>query len=153
MRDSYVFGLMLRTRSSIIQKVENLPEEKRNVIPEGFSNSIHWQLGHLLTITNIIVFQFAGKESVIPENYKTFFASGTKPADWTGEPPAWDVLIQELTQQCKLIEDTFAGKLHEPLAVKENFAKAETVGEILIMNISHESSHSGMINAMLKILG
>lgn len=152
MRDSYVFGLMLRTRNSIIQKVEKLPEEKRNVIPEGFSNSIHWQLGHLLTITNTIVFQFAGKESVIPENYKTFFASGTKPADWTGEPPAWDSLIQELTQQCKLIEDTFDGKLHEPLAVKENFAKAETVGEILIMNISHESTHFGMINAMTKVL-
>ncbi|MED5016068.1 DinB family protein [Paenibacillus chibensis] len=152
MRDSYVFWLMLRTRNNIIQKVSQLPAEKRNVIPEGFNNSLHWQLGHLLTVTNMIAFQFAGKESVIPESYKTFFGSGTKPSDWTQEPPAWDALIEELTSQCKVIEDTFAGKLEDPLAVKENFAKAETVGEALLINISHESSHAGMINAMLKVL-
>ncbi|MEC0372411.1 DinB family protein [Paenibacillus chibensis] len=152
MRDSYVFWLMLRTRNNIIQKVSQLPAEKRNLIPEGFNNSLHWQLGHLLTVTNMIAFQFAGKESVIPESYKAFFGSGTKPSDWTQEPPAWDALIEELTSQCKVIEDTFAGKLEEPLAVKENFAKAETVGEALLINISHESSHAGMINAMLKVL-
>lgn len=152
MRDSYVFWLMLRTRNNIIQKVSQLPAEKRNLIPEGFNNSLHWQLGHLLTVTNMIAFQFAGKDSVIPESYKAFFGSGTKPSDWTQEPPAWDALIEELTSQCKVIEDTFAGKLEEPLAVKENFAKAETVGEALLINISHESSHAGMINAMLKVL-
>ncbi|MWV46808.1 DinB family protein [Paenibacillus sp. HJL G12] len=153
MRDGYIFGLMLRTRSNIIQKVEKLPEEKRNVIPEGFNNSIHWQIGHLLTVTNLIAFQFAGKESVIPESYKTFFGNGTKPSDWTEEPPAWDALIEELTQQCKLIEDTFSGKLQEPLTMKENFAKAETVDEALFVNINHENSHLGMISAMLKVLG
>ncbi|MCJ8013863.1 DinB family protein [Paenibacillus sp. KQZ6P-2] len=152
MRDSYLFGLMLRSRNGIIQKVQTLPEEIRNVVPEGFNNSIHWQLGHLLTVTNHIVFQFAGKESVIPDHYKAFFGPSTKPADWTEEAPAWDTLIEELTRQCKLIEDTFGGKLQEPLTVKENFAKAETVGEILVMNISHESSHSGIINAMIKVL-
>ncbi|MGN7359949.1 DinB family protein [Paenibacillus sp. SAF-054] len=152
MRDSYVFWVMLRTRNTIIQKVQNLPEDKRNVIPQGFNNSIHWQLGHLLTVTNLIVFHFAGKESVIPDSYKAFFGPGTKPSDWTAEPPAWDALIEELTSQCKVIEDTFSGKLQEPLAVLDNFAKAETAFEALLMNISHESSHSGMINAMLKVL-
>jgi len=152
MRDAYFFALMQKTRSTIISKVEHLPADKRTLVPQGFNNNIHWQLGHLLTVTSAILFLFSGKEPVVPAEYQTFFGNGTKPADWNGEPPAWDTLIQELTAQCKLVADTFEGKLGEPLTVKDNFAKAETVGEAFIVNLGHENYHLGMINAMLRVL-
>ncbi|GIO34672.1 MULTISPECIES: DinB family protein [Paenibacillus] len=153
MRDAYLFGLMLKNRNTVISKVENLPADKRIVVPQGFNNNIHWQLGHLLTVTSAILFRFSGRDSVVPDDYQAFFGNGTKPADWNGEPPAWDTLIQGLTEQCKLIEDTFTGKLGEPLAIKDNFAKAETVGEAFAVNLGHENYHLGMINAMLRVLG
>ncbi|GAB6991473.1 DinB family protein [Paenibacillus pini] len=152
MRDSYIIGLLGRTRNNIVQKLQDLPESKRNIVPEGFNNSIHWQIGHILTVTNFLVFHFAGKPSVIPDNYPTFFGPGTKPADWTEEPPAWDTLIAELSQQVELIQEHFEGHLSDPVVVKENFAKAETVDELLVMNLGHENSHAGMINSLIKVL-
>jgi hypothetical protein len=73
MRDNYAFDLWENIRHQILNEVANLPNHKRDIVPRGFSNSIHWQIGHVLTAMDDLVFQFAGKESrMIPESYSVF---------------------------------------------------------------------------------
>jgi hypothetical protein len=55
-----------------------------------------------------------------------------------------------LKEQPQTIQEVFSGRLDTP--VKENFAKAVNVGELLINNLNHDSNHAGSINAMLKVL-
>ena len=47
------------------------------------------------------------------------FPSGSKPDDWTEQPPTMDQIIMLLEEQPILIEQACAGHLHEPL--KEPF--------------------------------
>ena len=138
MRNAYLFGQIERVRTGIINKVSALPESKRDIVPDGFNNNIHWHLGH--------------SRVMIPAEYRPYFASGTKPADWQGEAPAWDTLISQLTEQIRVFQEQLGDDLNQPVAKADNFAKAETIDELLVMNISHEASHAGMINAMLKKL-
>lgn len=152
MSDLFIFGLFERTRKSILGYTAELTPEQRSIVPVGFNNNIHWQLGHVIFIADVIVLGFAGHASQVPAEYKTFFGPGTKPADWTTEAPAWEELLDVFTKQTQALRETFAGQTNEPVANKDNFAKAETVENLLELNTMHESSHSGMINAMSRLV-
>lgn len=152
MSDLFLFNTLSRTRRNILKQLEALPAEKRSVVPPGFNNNIHWQLGHIVTLAERILYGFSGKEGQLSANYPLFFASGTRPSEWIGEPPAWDEIMQVFqTQQSTFIE-AFAENLDEPVKNRDNFAKAETIRHLLELNVSHESSHAGMITAMIRVL-
>ncbi|UQZ82604.1 DinB superfamily protein [Paenibacillus konkukensis] len=150
MRESYLFGLINRGRGKLLELLEACPEAQREEVPQGFNNHLLWQAGHLVTVTDGIVLGFSGEPSAVPATYRGLFGNGTKPADWTGEPPAWDTLIAQLREQSGQLEAALSGKMDAP--VKENFFKAETVGELLQAVMLHDNQHLGMINAMLKVL-
>lgn len=152
MRDDFIFGLSEDIRQGILNDIANVPESKRTIVPHGFNNNLHWQLGHILTITDAIMFRFLSGESRIHESYPAFFASGTKPAEWPESPPHWEVIVTQLHEQMKQIRQTFQGKLDEPAADSDNFLEAEDVGELMQFFLVHESIHAGMITAMLKVL-
>lgn len=150
MRDSFVFDLADKHRGRLLQLVEGCPADKRNVVPAGFNNSVHWQIGHILTVTERIIFSFSELPAALPASYMGFFSNGTRPADWQEEPPAWDVIVTQLKEQAERIRETLADKLALP--VKENFFKAKTIDELILSSIVHEVNHEGMISSMLKVL-
>ncbi|PGS51280.1 DinB family protein [Bacillus sp. AFS041924] len=150
MSDSFVFQLLNKKYKKLFDLIKKCPENKREVVPEGFKNSIHWQIGHILYSTENHVIRLSDQNKVLPENYQTFFGYGTKPLDWKEVVPKWDKLIEQLKEQLVYIHDTCSDKLDTP--VKENFIKANTIGELLIYNISHVSEHIGVIISMIKVL-
>ncbi|SFL74074.1 DinB superfamily protein [Paenibacillus sp. 1_12] len=150
MREAFMFDTMDKYRDRLLQLVDKCPVEQRTVVPTGFNNSILWQIGHILTITEGLVFGFAGEATQIPAEYRAFFGPGTKPADWTEDPPTWEAIVEQLKQQPHRIREVFAGRLQTP--IKENFAKADNVEEILMNNLLHDNNHAGTISAMLKVL-
>lgn len=127
-----------------------MSSEKRNIVPEGFKNSLHWQIGHVLTVTEFHVYGLSDQNETLSANYQTFFANGTKPTDWQEKPPAWDLLIAQLNEQHNRIRESLKDKLEMP--VKENFLKAETIGELIVSTVLHIVNHVGIVTAMLKVL-
>lgn len=55
------------TRKMLKNTIKGLNPELFDVIPEGFNNNIHWQIGHILKTTEF--FLFSGEEQ-LPENYQ-----------------------------------------------------------------------------------
>ncbi|WP_017812221.1 DinB family protein [Paenibacillus shenyangensis] len=152
MSNSFIFTWTTRNRQNIQKYFENLPEQHRTTVPQGFNNNLHWQIGHIVTVTDGIVYGFAGKEPKLPKAYSEFFGPGTKPAEWNGEPPAWDEIIKVLNEQPEQLREVFADQLDTPVGKADNFAGAKVINDLLELNLSHESSHSGMINAMSRLL-
>lgn len=150
--DAYVLGLFADVRKQILDVLRELPADKWSVIPPGFRNNLHWQAGHLLTITDELIFQFSGAGSRIPVEYKAWFATGTDPSGWRTEPPGTDVLLRRLEEQMEAICKAFDGKLAHPVADPDNFLQASTAGELFHVLIAHESTHLGMIQAMARVL-
>lgn len=150
MSDSFVFHLLNKKYKKLFDLIKKCPENKRDVVPEGFKNSIHWQIGHILYSTENLVLRLSEQNKVLPESYQIFFAYGTKPLDWKEDPPSWNLLIEQLKEQLDYIHETLNDKLDTP--VKENFLKANTIGELLVYNVSHVSEHLGVIFSMIKVL-
>jgi uncharacterized damage-inducible protein DinB len=150
MKEQFLFDTIQRMRDRVLLLAEKCPVEKRTLVPAGFNNNVQWHLGHIATVTDRIVYGLSGEQQQLPDTYLMFYGNGTKPGDWTDETPPWAAVIERLTQQPKQITSFFAGKINNP--VKENFAKAEIVGELMIFNLYHEGTHTGSLNAMLKVL-
>ena len=124
MRKDFIFGKYDKQLGDFINLVQACPVEKRKVVPPNFLNSVYWQLGHLLVVTEFHVYELSGQAKSIPAEYFELFEYGTKPGDWNGEPPAWDSLIEQLHEQRKRIHDTLGDKLDSP--VPESFLEART---------------------------
>ncbi|MFE1630100.1 DinB family protein [Brevibacillus reuszeri] len=152
MRTDFIFDILKSRHNQLIELVAQCPEDKRNDVPEGFKNSIHWHIGHVLAVTEFHVFDLSefSLNKRLPASYQYFFAYGTKPSDWHSEPPAWDVLIDQLRKQPDEIRELLEGKLDVP--VKENFLKAETYSELIVSTVLHATDHIGFVSAMLKAL-
>ena len=150
MREDFLFHLMATSRGALLKQVGKCPPDKRNVIPVGFNNSLHWQLGHIVTVTDGLVFGKSGEGRMLPAEYKTFFEYGTRPSSWIGEPPSWDEICTRTNDQVMQLRSVFAGRL-DAKAMANPF-KGETVGDLLLFNLYHESVHIGLISAMLKLI-
>ncbi|MCQ4085413.1 DinB family protein [Saccharibacillus sp. JS10] len=150
MTEAFVFKMTDRAGAQALKYLEGVSEEARTQMPAGYSNNLHWQLGHILTVADRVVNGLSGRQPVYPDTYTTFFGPGTKPADWQGEPPAWDELVANLQSLPQRFREEYEGKFDEGLANKENFAKAETLGDLLWLNAGHMQHHGGFINALAR---
>ncbi|MCM2677641.1 DinB family protein [Shouchella plakortidis] len=119
-------------------------------IPKGFNNHLYWQVGHLLTLTDELIFEYSGGDSRIPHHYKDFFATGTSPLNWLEQPPEIELILNELKSQLIEICDHYDGKLTQPVA--DNLLQANVIGDLVHVLIAHESTHLGMITAMVKVI-
>lgn len=137
-------------RRFFIKNVEALDESILHVQPEGFNNSIHWHVGHVLTVAEQFVFGFPKKSNNLPANYLELFGNGTKPADWNEDVPSVKDLTAQLKDQIKRIKEipanSFDHKLPEP------FLGQETVGELTSFAVFHEALHLGKIQEMKRVI-
>ncbi|GAA3314767.1 hypothetical protein GCM10020331_008140 [Ectobacillus funiculus] len=92
-----------------MNEIEGLSEEQADQRPEGFLNTIRWNLGHIYTVQNALVSKIWWEKNIdIPSRYLELFAPGTKPADWQGEVPTLDELKQLLEEQPAKTEGSFS---------------------------------------------
>jgi hypothetical protein len=136
-----------RTRGKLSETLEDVSTEVFEIVPDGFNNNIHWQLGHLLITGELFLF---GGQKNLPENYRDFFKPGTKPSDWTSEVPSVNTLLGQLNEQLDRINDipaeVFERKLPKP------FLGNETAGELAAMGAYHEAMHLGQIQSLKRLI-
>ncbi|MCM3629111.1 DinB family protein [Paenibacillus glycanilyticus] len=150
MRIDFFFNMNGNYRNQLIKLAEACEVSQRHIVPKGFNNSIHWQIGHVLTITERLVFGISGQTNTLSHDYSEYFGTGTSPKEWKGNPPAWDLVIEHLKDQSIRIDETFRDKLEEPLS--ENRMRVETVEELIYVCMLHEVNHIGIVSAMNKAL-
>ncbi|GAA0606957.1 DinB family protein [Virgibacillus siamensis] len=138
------------TRNMLLKKISGLDPQSIDVQPIGFNNTIHWHIGHILTVTEQFLFGFPDNSDNIPEEYKNLFGPGSKPADWPDNVPSVEKLEQQLKEQLERLNSIPAKKFDEKLP--QPFLGNETVGELAVMAAFHEANHLGRIHSMEKVI-
>lgn len=144
-----LFKQLELTRNNFIKRIESINPDIVDIQPQGFNNNIHWMVGHVLMATEKFLFGFSN-QSKLPSDYQDFFGKGTKPADWSGDVPTINELIQHLQDQLKRIKDIPEDHFKQRLG--ESFLGLNTFGELANMAIFHEANHLGQMQAMARII-
>ncbi|GAB4074668.1 DinB family protein [Barrientosiimonas marina] len=145
-----IYSQFETTHNGFMGEIKDLDEATLDTQPEGFNNTIHWHIGHVLTISESLLFSFPDNTDHLPKHYHDLFSNGTKPADWPEDVPSVDELKEQLADQLERIKQIPEEKLSEKLP--QAVLGAQTYGELITVAAFHEGNHAGRVNAMKKVL-
>lgn len=137
-------------RDWCIEVAESCPRELSEVQSDMFNNTIQWQVGHILTVTERMLFQATDFSSSLPRSFSEWFEAGTRPSEWTERPPGVAELVVRLKeQQARILDlapDRFDQRLNKP------FYGFTRYGECAAFATIHETLHIGKMEEMLRAL-
>lgn len=141
-------------RQLVLQQVKAIPEELFDIQAAGFNNTIRWNLGHMIYWMDKYSPLIYSSPPAIPDSYEALFNTGTKPMDWTFDPPSKEELVEMLTAQLSRISDLTPEMLGEKLSNPFSLGPFQfsTPGELLNFTLIHEAFHLGTISSQLKVL-
>jgi hypothetical protein len=73
------FEINLANRKILHTFLENNSIEKLNTIPDGFSNNLIWNIGHIIVVQQLLVYKLSGLPLIISDEMVEKFRKGTKP--------------------------------------------------------------------------
>jgi uncharacterized damage-inducible protein DinB len=150
MTEEQIFSQMAYIRSRTIKWIEEVDSALLDIIPKNFNNTIHWHTGHILLVQDRLTLRLIGEEIGLPDEYNTWFANGTKPADWITQPPAVGFLLEELKAQTVRLHKQITAKLTTPIVIP--FLNKDTLGETLNHSLYHEGIHLGYMMALKRAI-
>lgn len=148
-----IFNHMETVRGITEKSIIRIPEEISDIIPEGSSNSIRWNFGHIAFVQEKLVFGISGAEMNVPMNYERLFGAGTKPADWTDTPPSFKEIASVLSEQKPRIKTFLQGRLHQKLPspyTNRGGITFHTTGEAFLFGFYHEAMHMETIKRIYR---
>jgi hypothetical protein len=137
-------------RERTLQQLEMINEETADQMPLGYSNTLRWNIGHILTVHENLCFKLIGESFGLPESFPAFFGNGTRPADWKSAPPTLDTLQSLLIDQPLRIKEKLSLRFEEKLA--QPFKGMDTLGGVIGFSLYHEGVHTGIIMGLRKTI-
>lgn len=155
--DHFIFTQLAFVRSQTLKQLEGITEEMADQIPEGFRNSIRWNIGHVYVVLERYAFQYLGLPQHLPGGFKERFEFGTSPTNHqaAGPAPTLDELKSLLQEQPERIRAALSNRLREevpqPYTTSTGITLA-TPGQFLSFNLFHEGMHVSVIKLYKKLL-
>lgn len=145
----HLLFMMKMARDWSIEVAESCPKEIAELQINKFNNTVHWQVGHILTVTERMMFNYPRHSSSLPQTFSNWFDSGTKPTEWEQSPPQLaDLIILLKEQQERLLAITpeqFEQRLDPPLY------SFTTYGQCAGFVAIHETLHVGKMEEMMRV--
>ncbi|OZM57406.1 hypothetical protein CIB95_08070 [Lottiidibacillus patelloidae] len=156
MNEKLLFNQLHFARSLTLKAIKTIPTDLLDEVPNGSTNNLRWQFGHIFTAQSLLVNRFVGIPLQLQDEYISYFAPKTSPDNWKEVPPTIKEITIHLSKQPSEIEQLLTGKLEEKLKkpfLTGTHGEFTTVQEILTFAIYHEGHHLGAINVLKRILG
>ncbi|KRE99353.1 hypothetical protein ASG89_27725 [Paenibacillus sp. Soil766] len=138
----------------VIGTLQGVTEGYFDKQPEGFNNTICWNVGHMIYWFDKYSTLSFGSPSAIPDSYEFLFNSGTKPLDWTFAHPSKEELVEMLTAQLSRLSELTSDMLDEKLSTPYAMGPFQfiTAGELFNFALIHEAIHLGTVTSQIRVL-
>lgn len=147
--------LLKTTRTNFLNLLNQLSLEQINQIPEGFSNNLIWNFGHLVVTQQILCYKLSGNEMYISDELINKYKKGSKPES--------DATLEEVEELKKLafdLIDKLEKDYTENKTMFDSFTEYPTsynytlknIEDTIIFNNTHEGVHYGYALALRKAL-
>lgn len=147
------FDHHLTIRQNILKACVALSLELINAIPEGFNNSIGWNLAHVIVTQQLLLYKMSYNDLVVSEELVAGFRKGTKPYGSLSQ--------EELDQINDLMQKTsYQARTDHERGLFQRYKFYETsfgvnlagIEDAIVFNNIHESMHLGTIKAMKNLV-
>jgi len=126
--------------------LDRMPLEAVNVVPEGFSNNIVWNMGHVICVQQLLVNRRAGlpytEDRVITQNYRPgTYVEGDVDQEFV------DFLKERLVANAVEMETSYQqyeGTSYEPFMTKTRMS-LDSIEDAISFDLFHEGLHMAYI--------
>lgn len=155
--ENFLFKQMAFVRGQTLKMLEGVTEDIADRIPEGFRNTIRWQLGHIYVVLERCAFQYLGLPLHLPTGFKEQFEYGTSPLNTPVSVlvPTLQELETLLKEQQERIQEALEHRLQEKIVPPYTTSAGmtlETPEQFLSFNLYHEGMHLSVIKLYKSLL-
>jgi len=150
---SYTLDITLKTRAIFKNFLETYSLEQLNKIPEGFSNTIFWNIKHVVITQQLLTYSLSGLPTLLSEKEIEAFRKGSKAEAKVTEEEV-ELLKEQLFSTLKQTKEDYNNgefKNYTEYTVSTK-SVLSNIDEALEFNNFHEGIHLGYILAMKKQL-
>ncbi len=146
------FILLNNTRGHFIKLAQGLSIDQLNHIPQGCTNNIAWNLGHILASQMGLCYRLAGVESLISKETWQLYKIGSKPERAFTQAEVDAVIAQLKTAATQMETDYNNGafKTYTPY-MAAGFA-LNSIEDAITYNNIHEAYHYGVAANIAKLV-
>jgi len=145
--------VLVKNRNHISRLVSGLTENQFFKILPGYKTNLLWNIGHLTSTSQILLYNLSGINAHVDEEYLSHFRKGSSPENWVKPPEVKEVLrlFLDLGDQVKVDyeSDLFSNFKSYTTSIGVTL---ENIQDALAFNNYHDGMHTGIIQCMLKSL-
>ena len=147
------FDVNATSRNMVSKFLAGYTLEQLNTIPEGFSNNLIWNIGHIIVTQQLLVYKFSGLPMMISDELVEKYKKGTKPEDIAIQTEVDEIksLLFETINQTKADYDNQIFKNYNEYPTSTGFI-LKSVGDALAFNNLHEALHIGIMMSIRKFI-
>ncbi|PQJ80985.1 DinB family protein [Polaribacter porphyrae] len=147
------FDILRKSRELVIKELEGLTLEGIHKIPEGFKNSIAWNVAHLVVTQQLLHYKLSGLNPLCTDELIEAHRKGTSPTKTFTAEEFEEVKELLVALPNTLEEDYTAGifKNYTEYPTSTGFVLSSIENAIPFNNF-HEGIHYGIIRSIKKFL-
>jgi hypothetical protein len=147
------FNINQSSRNTIATILENHTLDQLNTIPEGFSNNLIWNIGHIIVVQQMLVYKLSGLPMMVSEDMVDKYKRGSKPEH--------SVTREEVDTFKKLLWSTVEQtKKDFAIGIFKNFTEftsltgytMKSAKDAMEFNNYHEAIHTGIMMQIRKFI-
>ena len=145
------FRIWETSRNIYLKFFDNYSLEQLNTIPEGMSNNLIWNIGHVIVSQQKLVYALSGLPMHIPDSLFEKYQNGSRPDGKTTQAEVDEVkkLLSEMVEKTKVDFEAGIFKEFHPYQTKTGFYLG-TWKEAMEFNNYHEGIHLGIMMSIKK---
>ncbi|MBU2525891.1 MAG: DinB family protein [Bacteroidetes bacterium] len=147
------FDISLQNHKIFETFLSSFEPERLFKIPEGFGNNLIWNMAHVVSVQQLLVYKRSYLPTVLPDGFVSRFAPGTQP------PVEVDTTLIEslksyLYKGVQQVQPDFeVGKFerYETFTARSGF-EIDTLEKAVLFNNYHEGIHLGYVLCLKKFV-
>lgn len=148
-----IFEITRNSRKIVADFLDHYSLEQLNKIPPGFNNNLIWNIGHLVVVQQMLVYNLSGLPMMVSPEMVNAYKRGTKPeADLTQEEV--NEIRALLTSTIDQTEKDFGAdifKNYNEFTTMTGF-HLRSAAEAMAFNYYHEAVHTGVMMSIRKFV-
>lgn len=148
-----VFKVWETNRKVYLRFLQNYSVAQLNYIPEGLSNNLIWNIGHVVVVQQALVYNLSGLPMLVSQELFERYKNGSQPSSNVSEKEIEQIqqLLMDSVEKTKVDYASDVFKNYKEYTTSTGFHLA-SAKDAIVFNNYHEGMHLGFMLKIKKFL-